>query len=231
MKTKYYFTLNEIRGGILDWDYFLNESNTATQSSISTKLFTDYIIPRYDDAYIVISKDESVVWDGHTVQKKMLAWLNSTFPYYSKLIGLYENEELDLMKALETVSTDNRAITTSGGNTNTAVMGAQHSENRENDTPQNGGLFDDDNHTSNISTNDYNGYTNTYTLLYNNEKRQHSGNITTTTEPDTIINRLTEIREKYTNLYAEWADKFRIFIYHPATFEERNDYGWIYYED
>lgn len=231
MKTKYYFTLEEIRNGNDDWVDFLEENTEVTQSEVSAKLLTDYIIPRYDDAYIVISKDSSVDWSGHSVQKKMFAWLNSTYYYYNKLIALYEDEEEHLLDKLETISTDGRAITTTGGNKNTAVMGAQHSENRENDTPQNGGLFDDDSHTSNISTNDYDAYTNTYTLEYQNEKRQHSGNLTTSTDPDTIINRLSEVREKYTNLYAEWADKFRIFIYHPATFEERNDYGWIYYEE
>ena len=149
-----------------------------------------------------------------------------------------EREELEefrkegyLLNKLETISTDNRAVTKSGGNTNTLNSGAQHSESRENDTPQNGGNFNDDEHTSSISISDYNAYKNEYTFVYNDEKSQHSGTVTTSIDPSTIMERLTEIREKYVNLYSEWCNEFRVFIYNPATFENRNECGCIYYEE
>ena len=227
--TKYYYSFEEFLNNKSNWTDVLGVSNTATQAAVSNTLLTDYLIPRYSEGIVKITSQETP--DYKSLKSKMSAWLNSTYPYYNKLITLYNSEENNLLNKLETISTDNRAVTKSGGNTNTLNSGAQHSESRENDTPQNGGNFNDDEHTSSISISDYNAYTNEYTFVYNNEKSQHSGTITTSIDPSTIMERLTEIREKYVNLYSEWSNEFRVFIYNPATFEDRNECGCIYYEE
>lgn len=227
--TKYYFTLEEFRDENTTWANILGDSTSASViATESNKLLTDYIIPRFDDSIVKISTSETP--DYSKLKKRIIGWLNSTYDYYKELLDLYDDYKSDLMNQLSTTSTDTRAVTTTGGNTNTLSAGAQHSENRENDTPQNGGDWSDDEHTSNLVQNDYNAYTNTYTLVYNNQARTNSGSLTTTTDPETIINRLNDIKEKYVNLYKEWSDKFRVFIYNPASFEERNDFGIIYYD-
>lgn len=230
MRTKYYYTLEEMRGNNTTWAGILGSSTDATTASTSATLLSSYIIPRFDEAVVKISSSGTSP-DYTYLKSKMLAWLTSTYNYYNTLIGLYTAQESHLLDQINSVSTDTRANVITGGNTNTATMGIQHSESRTNDTPQNGGDWDDDEHTSSIDINDTNEYENTYKLVYDSETRTNSGSITVNSDPDTIINRLEDIRKKYINLYEEWAKKFYIFVYNPATFEEQNSWGLVYYED
>lgn len=89
---------------------------------------------------------------------------------YLKLLALYEAEEDNLMNKL----------------TNTVN---ETGTNRTNDTPQNGGTFEDDEHTS----------------LYMSSSR----NATSTVDPQTVMSRLDEIQSKYMNIYKDWVKEFR----------------------
>lgn len=93
---------------------------------------------------------------------------------YLELLTLYAAEKSHLMDQINAVQTSNATIT-----------------NRTNDTPQNGGAWEDDRHTSNYqnSTND--------------------NTVTTNSDPGTIMSRLAEVQEKYANLEGDWADEFK----------------------
>ena len=228
MKTKYYHTFEKLVNDETSWKNILEVSNEATNAAISTTLLNDYVIPRYSDAIVMISEDETP--EFKVIKKKMLAWLNSTYEYYSKIIPLYVAQESNLMNKLQTVISDSRTSEKTGSNSNTYSAGEQHSKVRENDTPQNGGDWSDDEHTSTLTVSDYDGYTNLNDATYQDSTSQ-TGNMTTSVDPDTIMARLHEIREKYVNLYQEWAEYFSIFVYYPADFENKNEYGFIYYTD
>ena len=223
----YYYTFDDFRQGKTRWADILGPSDAAS-AVISDTLLQDYLIPKYGDAIVKISSSETP--DYTTLTSRIRGWLNATYPYYNILISLYQSQQSQLLKKLESITTDTRAYTKSGGSTNTTNSGPQHMTSRENDTPQNGGDWSDDEHTSSISISDTAAYTNTYDLVYNDEKTSHSGTIKTETDPSTVIDRLNEIRQKYVNLYEQWAESFSKFVYYPATYENKNEYGRIYYD-
>ena len=225
-KTKYYHTLKDFRGDNNTWTNIIGYSSESTTSQTSLKLLQEFIIPRYEEGIIDITDTETTEYTY--LKSKIYAWLNSTYPYYSKLISLYETEESKLMDKLTSETSRNLINTRSGGNTNTLRSGPQKSTTRENDTPQNGGYWEDDEHTSSISTSEYGAYTNTYDLVYNNQKIADTGTMTTEADPDTIINRLDDIRKKYINFYEKWCEDFRRFIYFPAEYEVRTPLGIKY---
>ena len=129
--------------------------------------------------------------DYEKVGTKFIRELSSiycmTSEKYLTLLGLYTAQRANLM---------NQLTTTIG------VVG----DHRVNDTPQDGGSFDDDNHTSVYEAN----------------------NSTTTTEadPDTVMARLDEIQNKYMNVLKAWCDEFNcLFIapYNEIEIEEDSD--------
>lgn len=106
--------------------------------------------------------------------------LNITYPIYSKLIGIYTAQENHLLDSLNRDYTDD--ADSSGSSTN-----------RFNDTPQDGGAFEDDTHTTNINeiaTSSESGLE--HKEEYNNEY---------------MIDRLNKINDNLRNLYMEWENK------------------------
>lgn len=130
----------------------------------SKVLWQDYIWPLMYTTCVLRTEenvDDNLVSAAAEVCGRMLWWYNSTAAYYSPLITLYAAEQDNLMKELT-----NRSVTL------------------YNDTPQDGGDFTGDEHTT------------TATQVVSN------------VEHDTKINRLDEIRKKLVNLYAEWCSDF-----------------------
>jgi hypothetical protein len=130
------------------------------------------------------------------------------------------------------------------GTVTVANIGARSSTTRSNDTPENGGDWSDDNHTSNIGSQSENAATddskvnlttvgnasenstigvtgsqnvvavaNVATTTIVNNNVNETGTSSTESDPDTIMARLKEIRDKYDSVYAEWARGFEKFLY------------------
>ena len=74
----------------------------------------------------------------------------------------------------------------------TSSTGSNDSQAGFNDTPQNGGLWNDDKHTSTIT-------------LVNGK---NSNDTTITTDSGTIMSRLKEIRDNLESLYDTWSNEF-----------------------
>ena len=143
-----------------------NVSFTQQDTTETSKLFQVYIFPKYYKEFIY--RDEAEEFDPAVavdVNGAIYTWLMATKDNYSYLIETYENERENLLNQLKTT-------------TRTTMS----------DTPQEIGLWEDDEY---IST--------------------RSG-VTTSTDAGTLISRLDEIRRKITNIYEEWANEFREFI-------------------
>lgn len=139
---------------------------------IASELTNQYIIPRYYNWAIGyydetknIEQAERIVYK-HFIYKWWMI-MKSTFNKYAPLINLYRDKEASLLANIK-----------------------QTGISRYNDTPQNGGDWSDDQHTTNISTTE------------------------TSTEGATTAVRLAEVRAMWENLYSEWANEFKgLFIW------------------
>lgn len=144
-----------------------------------TTFFKDYIndlvnmvYDRFSTHYIVSSIDDEVVTSELKKQAvfKIIRIIVNTYPKYSQLMKYYGDLEDNLMKQI--------------GSTTKAT-------GRFNDTPQNGGDFSDDEHTSNITISE-----------------SEVG-----VDGDTPIERLTEIKGKLVSIMYDWSNEFdKIFI-------------------
>lgn len=111
---------------------------------------------------------------GAKFLRKLMFTYRFTSSRYLYLLNSYVGAENDLLNQLETVS---------------SVLGSH----RVNDTPQDGGDFTDDAHTS----------------VYEN----NASTTTTTTDPMTLMARLKEIQDDYMNVLKAWCVEFNgIFI-------------------
>ena len=118
----------------------------------------------------VVPGEETVKPDADNAVKKRFASrfaaiYSQSQDKYLALLGFYEAKKAHLLDQLSATQTTNNGLT-----------------HRVNDTPQNGGEWTDDNHTS------------TY------DKTDTTGNSTTTSDPTTIMARLSEVQDQYANL-------------------------------
>ena len=111
---------------------------------------------------------------GFRFIRSLMTIYNFTKDKYLTLLKLYEDEKTHLLDKLE----------------NQTITGGEH---RVNDTPQNGGAWVDDNHTS----------------LY-----ESTDNTTTVTnDPMTVMARIDEIQNRYMNVLRSWCREFNtLFI-------------------
>ena len=135
---------------------------------------------RYYNWNAVAYYDSNKTQEEKSFMIRFLNALNITYPVYAKLIKLYKDDEANLMAKLE------RSYTDLAGNTGSST-------NRFNDTPQDGGAFADDNHTTNI--NEINSSTSSN--LRHNETYTNAE----------MIDRLNKINDGLRNLYLEWENK------------------------
>lgn len=139
------------------------------------------IVERYWDEYVLESEEEyplntplssypDIEYKVRRFIAKMFNIIQFTYPKYSTLLKAYEDESANLTAKLERI-TDGTAT------------------QRNNDTPQDGGDFDDDEHTSFIS--------------------QGKVDNTESWDSEPIIDRLDKISKLYHKVMEEWLDEFK----------------------
>ena len=139
------------------------------------------IVERYWNEYVFESEEEYTTGDSLSgypdIQYKTRLFISKlfnlirfTYPKYSVLLKAYDDEAANLTAKLERI-TDGTAT------------------QRNNDTPQDGGDFDDDNHTSFIS--------------------QGKVDNTESWDSEPIIDRLDKISKLYHKVMEEWLDEFK----------------------
>ena len=184
---RHYYTLEEI---FTTWSkavlQALTTANTKTNPTYATAFepVINLIYDKYCDW--AIGYIDKCIWDtteptteeiGKIKEKFIRSFATiyqCTSERYLKLLTLYNDTQNKLMEKL----------------TNTII---ENGSNRTNDTPQNGGTFEDDEHTS----------------LYMSTDRT----TTTTIDPETVIDRLDAIQNKYRNLLDDWVKEFKdLFI-------------------
>ena len=150
--------------------------------------YDDYIADMLDEFYnrywnytaFSIYNDDELEDASDNFMIKFLNVLNATYPKYKTIIKFFKNNENKLMDALDRSYTDN------AGN-----KGA--STNRFNDTPQNGGDYSDDNHTTNINQIESSATSNlTHKETYNNEY---------------MLDRLNKVRDDLSNIFIRWENE------------------------
>ena len=190
---RYYYTLNEIFEGSFDVNLLqqiaddevinapdFNEKFNAVVYSFA-QMYDDWYIG-YVDKFIRLGippiepTEEEINKIKINFVKKVVYTYNFTSDRYLTLLDLYETQKRNLMSKLS----------------NTSSNSTTH---RVNDTPQNGGNFYDDEHTS--------VYEQT-TISTNN-----------TIDPTTVMSRLNEIQDKYANVIKDWVEEFNSLFIPP----------------
>lgn len=149
-----------------DIDYWTNDTGTGYQ-------LWEYIWNNYKDRIALITAKE---WDRTNTQEVIDFWNNfygiwkRTHVYYEKMVSLLKTNEDKLMAQIST---------------------STESDNRFNNTPDQGG--------------DYSGLDYATTITKNKT--------TTSTDAGTVLERLEEVRRRYTDYYEKWAKEFnKLFI-------------------
>ena len=196
---RYYVTLEESFGR-LDLAIVQNLANVYTRSAGTLdKEFGD-VLNILDDSYrdwFIGFIDKPVDYSGQggseptyeetsAVKEKFIRKLIITYDFtkdkYIYLLNLYEEQKGNLMNQLST----------------TVTVKSNH---RVNDTPQNGGLWTDDKHSSSY---------------------EEGGSTTTTgVDPKTVMERIAEIQDNYKSVIGKWCKEFEALFIPPQN--EIND--------
>ena len=143
------------------------------------------VIERYWDEYVFDSDENisspsdiltspEVLYNTRRFLAKFIDIINNTYDKYSSILNSYETAKTHLLDQLERVTSGNDI-------------------RRENDTPQDEGDFDDDNHTSYIN--------------------QGETSVTETHDDTPLIERLEKIQNLYQNTMLKWLNEFNdLFI-------------------
>lgn len=195
MKIKQYFNCSDVAGysdspfigreisSLGGWNAFFPQFTITSWStdSVLNTLLEEYVWPEYYSCYIAVESEEFDAWQAmdptfdpeidltletkREIGGRIYAWLNRSMPVYKTLIANLEAEKSHLLDKI-----------------------SSQSQSRFNDTPQDGGDFSDDNHTTNITT------------------------TTVTNDVATPIARLAEIEAGLKNYYSSWSKEFEQFI-------------------
>lgn len=195
-KINYYFTLQEIiefayiqEKHLIDKFSFYNipsldiiKSNLIPANNANglldpmiNELWQGIIARYYDDYAIMISEDDSTIptltWEYVSpFFNKLINTITRTKDYYLTLLNIYNNQKNNLLNQVKSISTNTT---------------------RFNDTPQNGGEFEDDRHTSE------------FTKVNNSIE----------SDVNTMMYRINEIQKLYRNVMKDWVDEFeKLFI-------------------
>lgn len=155
---------------IYDWE---TTPENKKNSEMVREFLLHYLFPKYWDCYLLPYGKEDTEEEKervyHRFFDKFMNLLIASFYKYAPMIKLYKDKEASL---LDRVKSESKTIS------------------RFNDTPQEGGDFADENHTTNATT---------------------ARNLTES-DYETPMARLAEIREKFENLYNAWASDFDILF-------------------
>ena len=195
-KINYYFTLQEIiefayiqEKHLIDKFSFYNipsldiiksnliPANNANEllDPMINELWQSIIARYYDDYVIMISEDDdtipSLTWENISpFFNKLINTITRTKDYYLTLLNIYNNQKNNLLNQVKSISTNTT---------------------RFNDTPQNGGEFVNDMHTSE------------FTKVNNSIE----------SDVNTLMYRINEIQRLYRNVMKDWVDEFeKLFI-------------------
>ena len=195
-KINYYFTLQEIiefayiqEKHLIDKFTFYNipsldiiKSNLIPANNANgllepmiNELWQSIIARYYDDYAVMISEEDdtipSLTWENISpFFNKLINTITRTKDYYLTLLNIYNNQKNNLLNQVKSISTNTT---------------------RFNDTPQNGGEFVDDNHTSE------------FTKVNNSIE----------SDVNTMMYRINEIQKLYRNVMKDWVDEFeKLFI-------------------
>lgn len=153
--------------------------------------------------------------------RKLITKYNFTKDRYIYLLNLYVEQKAHLMDRLNSVtqaeeSGENETLTTRTDN----LASSESTTHRVNDTPQNGGTWTNDKHTSlyeEAGTNGTNTGTQTTGVDGSNSK---TVNTTVSSDPMTIMARINEIQDHYMNVLKNWCKEFdQLFIAPNNEFE------------
>ena len=188
-KERYYWSLKDILNSSKE-DYQLNNADIITLASAMTSYSTpvlsgtplawtsayyanimDLVIRRFHKHFAVITESDTLENnDKYNFIAKLLYVLEMTSPRFLKLLSLYSSEDTKLLDKIASSGT---------------------SISRFNDTPQNGGDWSADGHTTNIT----------------------QGSSSSQTDGDTKMGRLAEIQREYRNLLLDLSNEFEaLFI-------------------
>lgn len=184
LKIRYYVTLEESFANF-DLATVQNLANVYTKSAgtlaeefgdvinVLNDAYRDWFIGFIDKPFDYQSDNQPTYEETTAVKAKFIRKLITTYDFtkdkYIYLLNLYGEQKSNLMNQLST----------------TVTVKSNH---RVNDTPQNGGLWTDDKHTS---------------------AYEEGGSTTTTSaDPKTIMERINEIQENYKNVLKKWCNEF-----------------------
>lgn len=152
---------------------FLNNATNFYESRDNTytkKLFMDYIWPEFRNSVLIYIEDEEEFLETWEAKKGLLyRWINESKEVYETLISNLEENKSKLLNAIKT-------------STNTKF----------NDTPQEPGVFTEDEYTSSITATE------------------------SATDAGTLMSRLKEIEDDLRSLYGKWANEFSRFVIYSA---------------
>lgn len=150
------------------------DMTTLINNTYLTEVWTKYIYPKFYNQFICYT-DNKVCYEEPVVIEAgitfadfvgpIISWMQSSTEKFSLTIANYESNKSKLLGQIKSTSV-----------------------NTFNDTPQNGGDFSDDNHTSTITTN------------------------SVSSDGGTLLFRLNEIEDSLKRLYEDWSNEFRKFI-------------------
>lgn len=162
------------------------EEDTYVLKDYVSEMLGDFYV-RYHD-YFAVSIDDRELTRDDVIDFlcKFFNVLNVTYPKYSLIIKALKDNEAKLMHSL------NRDYTDGGESSGTVTS-------RYNDTPQDGGAFDDDNHTTNINESASSSESSLeHKEEYNNEY---------------MIDRINKIRDNLSNIFTEWENKVATILW------------------
>lgn len=172
--------LNILNPSLLKFGEYTTSPDAFTYYDYVAEMLDEFFNRYYGYNTISIYNDDELNDERDKFIARFFNVLNVTYPIYSKLIKLYKDNENKLLGLLE------RNYTDEGGTTGNSL-------NRFNDTPQEGGDFKDENHTTNVNQID------SSTTSGLEHKEEYSN--------DYLINRLNDVNDKLRNLFLEWENK------------------------
>lgn len=168
--------------------YFDEESDEYVLKDYVRQMLNEFYI-RYCDYFAAADESETDTPEEQTMldfYAKLFNVLNVTYPKYAPIIKALTDNENKLMDALS------RDYEDSGGSDGTVTQ-------RFNDTPQDGGAYEDDNHTTNINE----SVSNATSSLTHNE----------TYDNKYVLEKLNYIRDNLSNIYTEWENKVATILW------------------
>lgn len=165
------------------------------------------IFLRYRDHYCIVAKDDSETEFSKGEQSfrlKLLQILNWTYPKYSTILKIYDDNKANLMNKLSSI--DSETHSTSQSEQHNEIIGDER-KMKINDTPQEediSGGYEADGYVSELHKEKTDHTAN------GNSSISGSGSISRThsSDPTTIMARIKEIEVSYSQVMKRWLDEF-----------------------